>query len=195
MSIALVKEWKRPDKIGIDKEPGWRYRWVRKDQVNRRLAEGNGWEFVRDVSLKDQPETLSMDGANHYRNLILMRLPEDLAQQRDQFYVDKFNRRLRASAAGSSLNDLTRRASAGLGEDEHGNPAFGMLGRTVIKDGSIQDGAAAGSTTVTVDPSGEVRSEDVAEMVEVKQRILNDEKLEDNNKKEVKKQRGRPRRS
>jgi hypothetical protein len=191
----LTKEWKSPDKLIIDRKPGWRYHYVRKDQVARRLEEGNGWEICY-KNKQQNPESTSMDGACHYRGLILMCMPEDLAKQRDAWYINKHQKRLRASASGASLVAAAKKASGNM-IDSHGNPLTGVLGNTVITDEVVKEGVTTRRSSESFNSGAEaleVAPEDIQELQSVKDKQKKD--LVESEKEEVRevevKRRGRP---
>lgn len=93
MAKVTVTEWKRPDDLSIPdrfRQEGYRYKWCRKDRLQFRLNEG--WEIVpiKDGQLlKGNPDGVNMDNAYHMRELILCRMPEALAKQRDAYFRNK----------------------------------------------------------------------------------------------------------
>src|SRR3990167_10751312 len=93
MANMTVREWKRPDAMGIPehlKTPGYRYKWVRKDRLAYRVDEG--WEVVpvqNGKLMKENPDGVNMDKAYHLRELILCRMPEEMAKQRDAYFQKK----------------------------------------------------------------------------------------------------------
>lgn len=90
--------WKPQSRLTVaNKKPGFRYRFVDKDEMNiqRKLAEG--WRFVNtstgipgehvrpNVVGDDNP----MDGAMTYRESVVMALPEETAKQRDAWVAER----------------------------------------------------------------------------------------------------------
>lgn len=82
----------------MSQEPGYRYRWVDKDPANLDKKTAECWEFVKgkqpkpdattgsatDIDYADQ----SLTTLTEYRELVLMRMDEDTAQSRDEYYKD-----------------------------------------------------------------------------------------------------------
>lgn len=67
----------------------FRLRWVRKDQVEKKLAEG--WEIVKESPEEISPEKTIIDGSPidgvvRKRGLILCRMPEDMAKARAEYF-------------------------------------------------------------------------------------------------------------
>lgn len=92
-----------PSNLGdiIDKEPGYRYRRVHKDETNIAKKREEGWEFVSALnsprtkaihpeSRPDEPNPLTSNVEG--RDWVAMRLDEETAQERDAFYREKTNR-------------------------------------------------------------------------------------------------------
>ena len=187
-----MREWRQPKPTRINEEPGWRYRYIRKDQVNRRLEEGNGWEIVKQQLMKDRPEAASMDGGTHYRGHVLMRIPLHIAEQRDQFYRDKHARRLAASAKASAMVEAGRRINAG----QEGN-LTGVIGKTVVQSVVHNDGMVVSKTTQSFD-SQEVTQSDMEEVIEAKieqskdEQPISEAELQDKRESIPVKKRGRP---
>lgn len=109
--------WK-PSNLGdiIGKEHGFRYRRVRKedDNIAKKLEEK--WDFVSKV---DSPNTShafptgrpnegkQLDSVVGGRDWVLMRMPEEIAQERDNYINAKINRSVRALSA-QTRSDLGR---------------------------------------------------------------------------------------
>jgi len=94
-----TKSWS-PSNLGdiIEKEPGFRYRRVRKDDDNVAKKLEEGWQFVNAINgpktqaihpegRPDEPHkiTSTVEG----RDWVAMRLDEETAQARDEFYNEK----------------------------------------------------------------------------------------------------------
>lgn len=84
----------------VGKESGYRYRWCNKDADNISKKEVEGWETVsRLLSDKVKPaEERFQDGKNlssayEKHDLVLMRITEDLAQERDAYFQNETQRR------------------------------------------------------------------------------------------------------
>lgn len=86
----------------VNKEPGNRYRWVNKDPDNLAKKEAEGWETINGL----QADKASPVGSNRIeegkpltsvyekRDVVLMRLPEETALQRDAYYNAENERRV-----------------------------------------------------------------------------------------------------
>lgn len=129
--------WKPADVDEIfDKEPGYRYRRIAKDQRNLAKKEAEGWEILSDVAgaktkmeagygrINDgKPLTSVREGYDY----VLGRIPEDSAQARDKHFNAKTARQM----AG-----LKREADQSIkGAPVHGSITMEKKGiRTVIKE-------------------------------------------------------------
>lgn len=80
-----------------DKEPGYRYRWSNKMADNLAKKAQEGWETVSGLT-SDGAKAVDdgrintgqkMTGVNEKHDVILQRIPEELAQERDAYYRDK----------------------------------------------------------------------------------------------------------
>lgn len=129
------KSWSPAQKLAItDQDPGFRYRWCEKDQANldKKLAEG--WAFVDPTKgLKAdhlRPEHVSdgkpQQGAKEYRELVLMALPEEVAQARDRYFQDRTDQQTLGLNAElrRDLKDAARK---------HGVESAEVYGKTVIE--------------------------------------------------------------
>jgi hypothetical protein len=84
--------WKPASMLTVSgKDPAYRYRWVRKDLLDKRLEEG--WEpAIKTTSSRiEAPETTIIDGSplTSYitkRGLVLCRMPKETAQARAAYY-------------------------------------------------------------------------------------------------------------
>ena len=97
----LPTEWKRPSSLlAPPARPGYVNRWVRfrsgndEDRDNLDKFMSQGWRPIPKSSIrKDHPLTANLEGKyGQYvvkRGLLLMELPENLWQQRQDFYADK----------------------------------------------------------------------------------------------------------
>ena len=139
---ALVgqREWQAPDKLRVKKEVGFGNRFVKKADVERRIAEG--WELVASP-LMQHKEGGPVEKAQHYRGLILMRMPLDMIKQRNAYYTSLHTRRLRAVARGAHMSSVVNaRLSDGSSTNEDGRPLAGVIGRglTVHQGVTTNDG-------------------------------------------------------
>lgn len=99
-----VREWTPPELLPeVPKMPGWRTKWVRSATLGK-LDTGNvskalreGWQMVK---LEDVPEfaaTLVMDVDGRFASegnvevggLVLCKIPEEVAAQRDAYYAKR----------------------------------------------------------------------------------------------------------
>ena len=92
------KSWKPAILLDVPiKEAGFRYRWRLKDPDNVQRALQEGWEVVQKktghkgpavdpvIDIIDDTGKLKTS-LTEFRELILMRLPEDIAVERDEYY-------------------------------------------------------------------------------------------------------------
>jgi hypothetical protein len=106
-----------------NKEEGYRYRWARKDPDNLYKKESEGWETVSGLtSDKVKPEETNRinDGRNissvhEKHDVILMRIPEEVAQGRDAYYNAESERRV-AGLTAHIKKDLAKE-----GANTHGD--------------------------------------------------------------------------
>lgn len=85
-----------------NKEPGFRYRMVRKDPENLSRKAQEGWETVSAIQSPETEHVLpgrmhdgkSLTSVNEGRDWILQRIPEELAQERDAYYNNENQRRV-----------------------------------------------------------------------------------------------------
>ena len=160
---VVVREWKRPRPLTPKHlDPNFTYRYARKDWVKRRLEENNGWE-VDMGNGNFSTEAGNIDKATHYRGLILMRLPKDIAAQRNKFYTDIHHRRLRAAATGAGISAASADANR-----EVAGALTSVSGKSTIQTVVSN---AQGSHTVenkTFD-MGDVAPEDIQALARIKE--------------------------
>lgn len=84
----------------VDKEPGYRYRWCNKDGDNLSKKAIEGWETVSGLTSDKTKlsEERFQDGKNltsiyEKHDVILQRIPEELAQERDAYFNNQTSRR------------------------------------------------------------------------------------------------------
>lgn len=86
----------------VGKEPGYRYRWSSKDANNLQKKEAEGWETVNGLSA-DSVVPVDSNKINDGKKLtsvyekhdvVLQRIPEELALQRDAYYNNESERRV-----------------------------------------------------------------------------------------------------
>jgi hypothetical protein len=116
-----------------DREPGYRYRWVRKEEDN--IAKKSAENWVRDEAATVESgygrinEGKPLTSVRERRDAILMRMPEEMAQERDAYYNTETSRRM------SALKRQTRDDLSQAGAPIHGGISIEKRGnRTVIKD-------------------------------------------------------------
>lgn len=120
----------------FDKEPGYRYRWINKDPKNMARKEAEQWEIISDLAGNattseagygridaGKPLTSVREGYDR----VLARIPEDIAQARDEFINAKTRRQTQA---------LKSQTQKDLGDAPvHGSISMEQRGiRTVIKE-------------------------------------------------------------
>jgi len=106
-----------------DKEPGYRYRMSRKDQDNLAKKEQEGWETVSGIHSSDtahqDPNRIehgkSLTSVTEGRDWILQRIPEELAQKRDEYMNNKTSRRTEGLTAHIK-KDLAKQGAGMHGE-------------------------------------------------------------------------------
>lgn len=117
------------------KEEGYRYRWVNKDPDNLAKKEAEGWETVSKLtSDKVHPvnePNKSVTSVFEKRDVILQRIPEDIAQERDAYMNDKTQRRTLGLTAHVKKEIGNKAGNAPV----HGNITIGSLknGEQVIE--------------------------------------------------------------
>ena len=197
--LMETREWQRPDQLKVtNMDPRFSYKYMRKSDVERRIEEG--WVICRKGN-KVVNEVTSTDGAIHYRSMILMMCPKAMQERRNQYYIDKHHRRLRAVGKGASLQSAADNLNRGAG-----GRVTGVLGSGLqIKTGlNREDGMQFRDTKDY--PVGRVESEDVESLQETYQdKIEHEKEVErvdseilsplktESPKQEVKRGRGRPR--
>lgn len=133
-----TKSWS-PSNLGdvIEKEPGFRYRRVRKDDDNIAKKKEEGWEFVSAVnspgtraihpsSRPDEPHKLTSNVEG--RDWVAMRLDDETAGKRDDYHNNKVSR------VEQRIGSQTRKELGKEGAPMHGNLTKERKGvRTVIE--------------------------------------------------------------
>lgn len=108
----------------FNKEAGYRYRWVNKDPDNLAKKKAEGWEVINGlqadrVSAVDNDQVSqgsSMTSVFEKKDVILQRIPEELAVERDAYFDAESYRR---------VSGLTAHIKKDLGKD--GAPAHGEI--------------------------------------------------------------------
>lgn len=79
-----------------NKDPNFRYRWAHKDPTNLQKKEQEGWEYVNGLSSDKTSPTDGritdghrMTAVHEKHDLVLMRLSEEQALGRDDYYNEK----------------------------------------------------------------------------------------------------------
>lgn len=107
----------------VDKEKGFRYRWVNKDKQNMFNKQNEGWETVSGITFdrSKQPDDVKrmIDGANmgtmlEKHDSILMRLPEEMGLERDAYYNNETARR------EAGITSHVKKEAGKQGTDIHG---------------------------------------------------------------------------
>jgi hypothetical protein len=113
--LALKKgaaSWKPAAVTDVtNKEDGFRYRWAHKDPDNLAKKQAEGRDYVdrksdgvkaSEVRLEDGKDLTSV---YEKRDVVLMKIPEELAQSRDAYMNDKSEKRI-AGLTASTKKDL-----------------------------------------------------------------------------------------
>lgn len=129
MSATIMgqRHWQAPDQLQITREPGFGNRYIRKADVERRLDEG--WEIVESPLMKNKEGGTSVDRAQHYRGLILMRMPLPMIEERNAHYQNLHKRRLRAVARGAHMTSISRARTSEGTTTEDDRPLAGTIGK------------------------------------------------------------------
>ncbi len=105
------------------KEPGYRYRWSRKDADNLYKKEAEGWQTVSGVT-SDQAipensnkilEGKSLSSVYEKHDVILQRLPEETALERDKYWNAESERRV-AGLTAHIKKDLAKEGASAHGD-------------------------------------------------------------------------------
>src|SRR5688572_28778110 len=100
-----------------------------------RYWQSQGWEIAPygNEGMKGNRSTgaSSDDGAVHYRGLVLMRIPKEIADQRNAYYRNKHSRLIEASQAARRLAALTGQR----GKGDSNTSAFGESTRVQDRGG------------------------------------------------------------
>jgi len=105
----------------VGKDPNYRYRWVNKDPDNMAKKEAEGWEKVNGLqaesvdTLDPSKDGHKMTSVIEKRDVILQRIPEDLAQERDAYYNGENQRRISGLTAHIK-KDLEKTGATAHGE-------------------------------------------------------------------------------
>ena len=94
----VTTPWKPASRIEIPEElkiPGFRYRscnTMQTGNIQKKLAEG--WIVDKELSKKMEhiatiDDSKNLDGTTRFRELIVMRMPEEMAKSRDEYYAKR----------------------------------------------------------------------------------------------------------
>lgn len=133
-----AKSW-TPSNLGdvIDKDPGFRYRRVRKDDENIAKKKEEGWEFISAInspstraihpgSRPDEPHKMTSNVEG--RDWVGMRLDDETAQSRDDYHNQKTGR------LEKRIGSQTKKELGDVGAAVHGNLTKERRGvRTIIE--------------------------------------------------------------
>lgn len=100
MIVSEVKKgnasWKPHQALELTKrDPNFRYRWANKDDLNLDRKTNEGWVFAgkdeaKHLRLKTVEAGSGEVGAQiGYRDLVLMKIPEEQAKAREAYYADR----------------------------------------------------------------------------------------------------------
>lgn len=89
--------WKPATALKAKRIDGFRTRWTNKDPMNLQRKQSEGWVTVhKDTGLQtehEHPEDLEsgtpVTSVTEYRELVLLALPEDVAQARDEYFAEQ----------------------------------------------------------------------------------------------------------
>lgn len=122
----------------VDKEDGFRYRWINAEPKNIAKKQAEQWEIVSDIAGSQTTSEAGygrIDAGKHLTSVregqgrILARLPEDVAVERDA-YVNGKTARMTAALKRQTRDDLGK-----SGAPIHGGISIEQRGiRTVIKE-------------------------------------------------------------
>ncbi|RJO72856.1 MAG: hypothetical protein C4523_02475 [Myxococcales bacterium] len=118
----------------VRKVPGFRYRWVSKDPANMDKKQREGWAHVNQMTGLEGEHIAPGNAADgkpltslkEYRDLTLMAMPEEMAQERDRYFQEK----TLAQTAG-----LKKRAEEANEDNarKYGADPTGVRGKIVIE--------------------------------------------------------------
>ena len=92
------RSWKPAQKLSVNVPQSvtnkFRLRWRDKDAQNLQRAEAEGWEYIHaSKGAKAEHENPGdfnpLTSTTEYRELVLMGLPKDLAEARDEYYAER----------------------------------------------------------------------------------------------------------
>jgi hypothetical protein len=92
------RSWKPAQKLSVnvtqDVTNKFRLRWRDKDPQNLQRAEAEGWEYIHSTKgakaeHENPGDSNPLTSTTEYRELVLMGLPKDLAEARDEYYAER----------------------------------------------------------------------------------------------------------
>ena len=178
--ILEQRDWQRPDMIAVTKkDPRFGYKYFRKDRVEAAIDEG--WEVVRKgkVDLVNT-EATSLSGVLQYRSLVLMRMPIKMVNQRNAFYIERHQKRVRASGVAAGMTRAAEKINEGSGDK-----LTGTIGNVILKSGVKMDDGSTRDTSTQTFQAEEVSKKDLEELAEAKQaqerenKRMSEEKVDD----------------
>jgi hypothetical protein len=123
--IEATKPWAPASVLTVPEQykmSGWRYRWVSKNRPGRiQKMKEEGWIIDQELGKKIQGEVARtiedgtpVDSTTQMRELIIMRIPEHLAKQREKYYANQSARKTEAAsleldASGQGYGELKRK--------------------------------------------------------------------------------------
>lgn len=119
----------------VNKEPGYRYRWATKTADNMAKKQAEGWETVGLQGDKAKPvesgridDGKSLGSAFEKHDVALMRIPEEVALERDAYWDDENKRRV------SGLTAHAKREINKEGAPSHGEITISSRTGTQVID-------------------------------------------------------------
>lgn len=125
------RSWQPAKSLALrNKKPGYRYRFVTKDDIRIQNKIEEGWvpvnkttgvpaELTEDARRGDGGHGDNMTGALEYREFVVMALDEDTAKQRDAYY-DEQTRKQTAGLKSRLIENMERKAGKGRAAPIHG---------------------------------------------------------------------------
>jgi len=91
IDVQVGRTWQVPNPLRVDgRDPESSYRWVRDKNLEQKKYEG--WTPVERGKGPERyasPDGVQNDGLYHYREMILCKMPRDMAESRNQHYREK----------------------------------------------------------------------------------------------------------
>jgi len=107
----------------FNKQPGYRYRWVNKDPDNLAKKQAEGWEVINGLQADKVSATendlisqgSSLTSVFEKKDVILQRIPEEIAAERDSYFNNESDRRISGLTAHVK-KDLNKEGASAHGE-------------------------------------------------------------------------------